>query len=495
MSPFCHAAPEDPMLGRALPTTFALLALTALAWAGPSGSDVRKAFKSGDKGQVQQVLQELRGNLDKKTAKAVLSRALEVKTLGVYDDLIACLATAQGEALEEICDEATGNRRGDIRFLAVEALGKNPDPAAEKALAEVLEDDKDETVAVKAARALGRRNSPGAIDVLIPILEDIEDDHQKLRLKREVNGALAQLTGQDISVAQDWKNYWDAHKANFEGSGPPAFDPSETQTRDESVMDRMRRERPAETRTMNALSEDDIVVIKGRSDKVEQVLEALELPHTKKERNEFDSLDLDPVRQVLILNCAGKEDLSAAGVQKVREFVANGGYVFSSDWELRGTLEKAFPEVIGFLKESPREDKSITIRPNAEASNHPLLRDVFPLSSWTESQFTWTLDSRSHMVKPGRGLTVLVESPDIEDLGSTAVAVTFGFSAAGGGRPVTGIGGDPRAPVGGQVLHVLSHFKNQKDASGDGFALQQILLNFIVEKQEARKAAMAAGRR
>jgi hypothetical protein len=473
----------------------AVLGAATVALAMPSASDVRKAFKSNDKAKVTQVLQELRGNLDKQSVKAVLSGAMKVKSLGVYDDMLACLATAQGDALAELIKEAKRNKRSDMRYLAVDALGKNPDPGAEAALGLALEKDKDETVAVLAARSLGRRNSPGAVDVLIPILEEIEDDYTKTRLKREINGALAQLTGQDITVAQDWKNYWDSHKAGFEGSGPPAYDPSETRTRDESVMDRMRRERPAETRTMESLGEDDIVVIKGRSDKVEDVLKALDLPHVRKERNEFDSLDLDPARQVLVLNCAGKEDLSEAGVQKVREFVAGGGYVFSSDWELRGTLEKAFPEVIGFLKESPREDRKVTIRPNPEASNHPLLRDVFPLSSWVESDFTWTLDSRSHLIKANPNLTVLVESPEIKDLGSTAVAVTFGFSSQGGGRPVTGIGGRPtRGPQGGQVLHVLSHFKNQKDASGDGFALQQILLNFILEKQEARKVARAAGR-
>jgi len=478
--------------------SFALLAVlgaATLAMAMPSGSDVRKAFKSNDKARVTQILQDLRGSLDKQSVKAVLAGAMKVKSLGVYEDLIACLATASGEALAELTKEAKRNKRSDLRYLAIDALGKNTDPGAEAALVTAVEKDKDETVAVLAARSLGRRDSASAVDALIPLLADIEDDFSKTRIKREINGALSQLTGQDITIAQDWKNYWDSHKGEFTGEGPPALDPSATRTRDESVMDRMRRERPAETRTMESLRDDDILVIKGRSDKVEDVLAALELPHVKKERNEFDTLELDPSRQVLILNCAGKADLSEAGVQKVREFVAAGGYVFSSDWELRGTLEKAFPEVVGFLKESPREDRKVTIRPNAAAANHALLRDVFPLSSWVESDYIWTLDSRSHLIKPNPNMTVLVESPENAELGSTAVAITFGFSAQGGGRPVTGIGGNPsRGPQGGQVLHVLSHFKNQKDASGDGFALQQILLNFIVEKQEARKAARAAGR-
>ena len=39
----------------------------------------------------------------------------------------------------------------------------------------------------------------------------------------------------------------------------------------------------------------------------------------------------------------------------------------------------------------------------------------------------------------------------------------------------------------GSVLHVLGHFNKQKDPKGDGFALQQLLLNFVLEKQEARR--------
>ena len=39
------------------------------------------------------------------------------------------------------------------------------------------------------------------------------------------------------------------------------------------------------------------------------------------------------------------------------------------------------------------------------------------------------------------------------------------------------------------MLHVLSHFQKQRDESGDGFALQQMLLNFIVEKQAFRRRA------
>ena len=455
-----------------------------------SPNEIRKALRSGDKGQVQALLKELKGGLDKPAVRAVIECALEVKTLGVYDELVSTLATATGEALEEIEKAAGDNKRPDIRFLLVDVLGKCPDKGAEGALIRTLEKEKDEMVAVLAARQLGRRGTASAVDELIPLLAKLEKDDKRTRLVREVNGALAQLTGQDLSVAQDWKNFWDAHRAEFVEK-TPAADDGRSHVKDENAIDRLKRERPGDARTMERLREDDVVVIKGRSDKVEEVLDALKLKHVEHERSAFDSVELDPERQVLVLNCASKEYLSEAGIAKVREFVAKGGYLFSSDWELRNTLAKAFPEVVEFLKDAGKDDLKVTIRPNRENANHPLLRDVFPLGTWTEAKFTWTIDSRSHLVKPNPNLQVLVESPEMDSMGSNIVAFCFGYTADGGqARPMTGGGSGGsrrRQHKSGVVLHVLSHFKNQKDASGDGFALQQLLLNFIVEKQEIRK--------
>ena len=473
-------------------TWLVLLAGAALA-AAPSPNEIRKAMRSGDKAAVEKVLEALSGQLDKAGVRAVLECAHEVKTIGVYEPLVATLATASGDALEELKKQADDHRRPDVRFLLIEALGKNPDRGAEEALVRALEKDKDETVAVLAARQMGKRGTASAVEALIPLLAKLEKDGSKSRLTREVNGALAQLTGQDLSVAQDWRNFWDAHKAEFKEKVPDADD-GKSHTRDENALDRMRRERPGDARTMERLREDDVVVIKGKSDQVEQVLTALNLKHVLHERSAFDTVKLDPERQVLVLNCASKEYLSEAGIAKVRDFVAKGGYLFSSDWELRNTLAKAFPETVEFLKDAGKDDKKVTIRPNGQHANHPFLRDVFPLGTWSEVQFIWTIDSRSHLIKPTPALTVLVESKDMEDMGSNIVAFTFGYVTEGGqARPMTGGGSGKRRAKGGQVLHVLSHFKNQKDASGDGFALQQLLLNFIVEKQELRKE-LAAGK-
>jgi hypothetical protein len=481
-----------------------LLAVPVVALATPSTAEVKKTLKTGDQAAVGGLLTSLHGQLDADIIKAILTEAPRLKTLGVYDGLITAMATARGPALDELVKGYKKQRRADVRFLIVDALGKVPEAPAEGVLFDALKEDDDETVAVLAARQLGKRATASAVEGLIPVLEAFEKEADRARLVREVNGALAALTGQELVVAVDWKNYWDAHKAEYQ---PPAQDgEAGSQTRDRNAIDRMRRERPADLRTMERMRDDDVIVVKSQKfmDEVEKVLTALNVKHKLVEKAEFETLTLDPTRQVIVFQCPGKDrkdtpqnesvQFSDATIAKVREFVARGGYMISSDLQLGYVLARAFPEVIthqGTTSNRDKEPAEITISPHPSAVNHPLMRDVFPLGSWTEQQFTWQLFMTCDVAAPNPGITELVTSSQMADLsqGLHAVAFTFTFppTAGGGGRVATG-GGRGRRPGGGVVLHVLSHWKLQEKDEGDGFALQQILLNLIVEKQERRKA-------
>ena len=141
---------------------------------------------------------------------------------------------------------------------------------------------------------------------------------------------------------------------------------------------------------------------------------------------------------------------------------------------------------------SRRCPSRVSIRPGAQDL---LLRDVFPLSSFELAGFRWTMDETCHLMQPIAGVTTLVTSPEVErTYHSGDVAVTFRWDGAPvleGGRPTTG----PEMPVGGAVLHVISHFDLQQDASLDKFALQQLLLNFILEKQRENSLREAAAER
>ena len=123
------------------------------------------------------------------------------------------------------------------------------------------------------------------------------------------------------------------------------------------------------------------------------------------------------------------------------------------------------------------------------------MRDVFPTSTWDASKFTWALDSWSELIKiENPGVEVLVESPELKQkFQNGAVAVAFRWKngkvvTGNSGKAATGPGGKPEAQP-GLVLHVLGHFKHQKDKdAGDHFALQQLLLNFFLEKKRGAGA-------
>lgn len=474
--------------------TCAFLALCLPALAGPGKTDIKKAFKSGDKGQVESVLGELKGSLDKATVKAVFDNALRLRNLGVYDALVEALGTSSGEALTELVKNAKKSKKGNLRFLAIDALGAIKDIQAEAALLHAIKKDKDEPVRVLAARKLGKRGTKSAVDALVPLLGVLEKDKKaSARLVKEVVSALQNLTGQDVVVAEDWANYW---KFNREKHTPKTLEAGKSKARG-NIIDRMKNQRPADLKTIKRIKKSELTVVKG-NDKVEDVLKGLGLEHKLIKRGEFDSLTLDGKTGIVLLNCPGRDAFTDAQIQKVRKFVGEGGYLFVSDWDLKKTLAKAFPEAVQFLRESPKgSNKTVKIVPARGAREHSLMRDVFPLNTFDNRGFSWVMEQRSHLAKDSNLLVPLVSCPEIRDLGTTTVAFTFRFDGRGGGRVISGGKKRKRKSTGsrgkgspefagGRVLFVSSHFKLQKDEKGDGYALQQLLLNFILEKQQRK---------
>jgi hypothetical protein len=191
-------------------------------------------------------------------------------------------------------------------------------------------------------------------------------------------------------------------------------------------------------------------------------------------------IDLDLLKTTSQLEEAARL-LAASGqasrvVKNLSEFIAGGGYVFTSDWGLT-LVERAAP---GYVKSGglvgPR---TVSIRARAGNEAHPLLTEVFlePSRGTTRvaRRFEWEIDSASYSInilKP-EAVEVLVEAPEVPQF--PAVAVSFRHEK-------------------GRVLHVLSHFQKQATKHGD-YALQNMLLNFLIEKWEGKvpPAAPSAG--
>lgn len=221
---------------------------------------------------------------------------------------------------------------------------------------------------------------------------------------------------------------------------------------------------------LHGLQAEDILVVSGVYDAVENVLKFLAVPYRMTNKLRLDSLTLNP-RMVIIFNC-DRHRLSPRAVQKLRRFVNRGGYIFSSDWELSNVIEKIVPDAI---RQSGRVSaRLVTIKPHPKHKNHPYLRDVFSTSyGITEkTRLQWQVDGSSDYHRfVSKKVVPLVIAKDMKIYGAEG-SIAFTYKSGKG-----------------SILHVLSHFKSQSDPRGDGFALQQMLANFIIEKQKAKQKA------
>ncbi|HVR85372.1 MAG TPA: hypothetical protein VMU54_13735, partial [Planctomycetota bacterium] len=288
----------------------------------------------------------------------------------------------------------------------------------------------------------------------------------------------------------------------------------------------IRRRRAGTLTALREGSQRDIVVVTGRYDHIQEILDRLEIPYSILEPEQVPKYDLSNCK-VLLINCnntydqglfrlansntiqkdiealeekeaalrkrvqeakekrkvfeLGLELLKATStlselrerlaavtganelVENVRKFVESGGYLFSSDWGI-SILERSFP---GTVKNGgligPR---TVSLRPKPGVKN-PLLDEVFytgPKNQTVVSKrMLWEIDSGSYAVKVEKAtVDILAEAPELQK--NNAIAVAFG--------PDRGTG---------KVLHVLSHFDRQATRQGD-YALQNLLLNFLMER-------------
>jgi hypothetical protein len=206
--------------------------------------------------------------------------------------------------------------------------------------------------------------------------------------------------------------------------------------------DRMAREVPLDAEALGRVEVSDIVVVRGQYDRVEQVLDAIEVPYTL-----ISPLDLERVRlfpnQVLVINCPGQVDESA--IPGIRSFVERGGTLFTTDWALRHILEKAFPGVLAFNRRETRDD---VVRIEVKNKDNRFLAGV--MDEGDDPQ--WWLEGSSYPISilAPEKVEVLITSRELErKYGEAPVAVRFRHGE-------------------GEVFHMISHYYLQRTELRDG---------------------------
>ena len=207
-----------------------------------------------------------------------------------------------------------------------------------------------------------------------------------------------------------------------------------------------------------------VLDVKGRWDDSSRTLRGLGIPYERIGSGELKDISLDNTK-VLIIDCAGT--VPKDSLQRIRDFVARGGYLLSTDWALDNMVEKAFP---GYVEYDGKKN-AIPIYDAYVVNPEPVL------FANVVTNAHWKMDEASHLLrvlKPG-SVRVLARSRKLErdDPGGQGVlAVIFPF-----GR--------------GYVMHMVGHFDNNgffkftnslpDPASAIGISLRQALAsNFIV---------------
>jgi len=219
-----------------------------------------------------------------------------------------------------------------------------------------------------------------------------------------------------------------------------------------------------------------VVEVKGKWDDCGHILRNFGLPSTKITQDKLPQTDLSGSK-ILVINCGC--ELSEASIQCVRQFVAKGGYLLSTDWALDSCLKKAFPGYVEW-NGCDTEDRVVDA---VVVDQDPILLAGVPHVAH------WKLEDKSQIVRVirGKSVQVLARSRDLmrldaDQLGILALSFPFGE---------------------GRVLHLVGHFDNNANLSFNtalpdpapiiGIGLRQaIATNFIMAALHGDFAAESA---
>ena len=432
---------------------------------------LQKAVAAEDGAEAREVVGLLADTGELGAAKLIVQAVVRTRKLGLYDGALKALGKMEDDKVRSwLARQSRRSKAWQERYFLLDVVSQLDDPDCREAVAEAAAKEKMPRVRDFAIELLGRVRQPWAVEALIDLLESFSRKKQLAPLAQKVSEILSVSTGHSIETAADWRKWWDGARAGFQFPGDRKPSGSSGRTAVRSVIQRLKDR--DEAHFFGEMLAGDVIVVTGNFDHVENVLKKLGIPHQLVEREKLKDFPLKPT-SVLVFNCHNKDVLSSAALGKVGKFVSAGGYLFSSDWELQNVLLKSFPRTIGKGPLTEKKSVQVGIQPSEKNHAHSYLRDVFPRNPFKLEDFRWKIDSTSAILRipPGGKVLSLVESTELaEKYGAGAVAATFRY-----GR--------------GSVLHVLSHFIAQRDASGDGFALQQMLANFIIEKQKSRRQA------
>lgn len=100
------------------------------------------------------------------------------------------------------------------------------------------------------------------------------------------------------------------------------------------------------------VSHASVVVVRGSADHMEQVLQHAKVPFVAVNPEDLPGLALN-AQQVLMVNCTGT--MSPRARERVRRFVAAGGFLYTTDHAVHELIEPIFPNTIAWTGRTTEE--------------------------------------------------------------------------------------------------------------------------------------------
>jgi hypothetical protein len=212
------------------------------------------------------------------------------------------------------------------------------------------------------------------------------------------------------------------------------------------------------------VSHASVVVVRGSADHMEQVLTQAKVKFVAVNPEELPELALN-AKQVLMVNCTG--DMSEQARERVRRFVAAGGFLYTTDHAVKQLIEPLFPNTIAYA--GTTQEQVFPVKVKGTDADRGLLNSLGGNAKemWQTAGGGYTFK----ILDPKR-VTVLMESPEIaKAFGSGLVAARFRYED-------------------GQVIHVTGHFFTQpgQKPTADVASAGQGFTQFSQNVTEAKKA-------
>jgi hypothetical protein len=205
---------------------------------------------------------------------------------------------------------------------------------------------------------------------------------------------------------------------------------------DELIKDKLKEAAPELAAELEGIEEADILVVRGVHDHIQRVLDLAGTRFALVEPSQIATAELRP-DQVMFINCGAKFD--KRGLNIVRAFVEEGGFLFTTDWALKDVVQKAFPGYIEYNGQSTGDE---VVRVEIHRKDDPLLASLIG----PDDDPQWWLEGSSYpirILKPDE-VDVIISSKELgRKYGEPAVFVTFEVGK-------------------GRIYHMISHFYLQR---------------------------------